>query len=319
VAYESDRPGETPAEQRGAAPHLPSPTIWPVGFAAGVALLLIGLVIGNWPVVAVGAGLSIVFGFLWIRDVTRDVRQAPEPPVAAAPTHELALEDDHVEAEDQTYPKFTRAKLLEGSTLGLGALIGGIITVPVIGFAVAPAFVDQGYDDIDLGPLSEFPEGKWMVTTFRDDKDSPSDVSRRTAYIRNNGFVNSLPSFTIISNRCVHLGCPVQPNGPTDAKKQVTTSTGPVELTPAQPSGFGCPCHGGAYDTEGNRVAGPPVRALDRYRFSVRDGSLWIGNLYSVAKVDGAGGDAVIKGYDNNYDPGVHVDGWEQILYPYNP
>ena len=32
-----------------------------------------------------------------------------------------------------------------------------------------------------------------------------------------------------------------------------------------QPAGFGCPCHGGAYDTEGNRTAGPPVRSLDRF------------------------------------------------------
>ena len=41
-------------------------------------------------------------------------------------------------------------------------------------------------------------------------------------------------------------------------------------LTPTQAaSGFGCPCHGGQYDTEGNRIAGPPVRALDRYGFSI--------------------------------------------------
>ena len=32
----------------------------------------------------------------------------------------------------------------------------------------------------------------------------------------------------------------------------------------SRPAGFVCPCHGGQYDTEGNRIAGPPVRALDR-------------------------------------------------------
>ena len=60
-------------------------------------------------------------------------------------------------------------------------------------------------------------------------------------------------------------------------------------LTPTQPSGFGCPCHGGAYDTEGNRVAGPPVRALDRYEYSIIDGNLVLGQPYSVGEVDGDG------------------------------
>ena len=54
-------------------------------------------------------------------------------------------------------------------------------------------------------------------------------------------------------------------------------------------AGFGCPCHGGQYDTEGNRIAGPPVRALDRYSFSIRNGHLFIGKPFSVSHVDGTG------------------------------
>ncbi|MET1008601.1 MAG: hypothetical protein ABWY96_00905, partial [Gaiellaceae bacterium] len=88
--------------------------------------------------------------------------------------------------------------------------------------------------------------------------------------------------------------------------------------TPTQPSGYGCPCHGGAYDVEGNRVAGPPVRALDRYEFSIIDGNLWLGDPYSVAEVEGTGADAVIVKY-GAADPGVHVDGIEQYLYPIVP
>jgi hypothetical protein len=91
-----------------------------------------------------------------------------------------------------------------------------------------------------------------------------------------------------------------------------------VTLTPTQPSGFGCPCHGGAYDIEGNRVAGPPVRSLDRYEYSIIDGSLWLGAPYSVGEVTGAGADAVVTRYRWT-DPGVHVDGPEEYLYPYSP
>ena len=62
-----------------------------------------------------------------------------------------------------------------------------------------------------------------------------------------------------------------------------------LKLTPAKPAGFGCPCHGGQYDTEGNRTAGPPVRALDRYDYSIVNGHLILGCAYSVDKVKGDG------------------------------
>ena len=92
-----------------------------------------------------------------------------------------------------------------------------------------------------------------------------------------------------------------------------------MAITPvASVSGFQCPCHGGAYDSEGNRTAGPPVRALDRYQFLIKDGNLVLGTPYSVGKVEGTGADAVIEAY-SLADPGQHVDGPEQIFYPYIP
>ena len=127
-----------------------------------------------------------------------------------------------------------------------------------------------------------------MITSFTGSK-RQGEVSRRTAYIRNNGFsADKEPSFTIIYSRCVHLGCPVQPNGP-DFEDEAKTYKD-VTLTPVKPAGFGCPCHGGAYDTEGNRTAGPPVRSLDRYAFSIVDGNLVLGDHFSVGTVDGTGG-----------------------------
>ena len=142
-------------------------------------------------------------------------------------------------------------------------------------------------------------------------------VSRRTAFIRNNGQLNSLPSFTIISNHCAHLGCPVQPNGPLN--QRLTKRYRDVTLIPAiSIAGFGCPCHGGQYDTEGNRTSGPPVRALDRYSFSIRNGNLFIGKPFAVAKVDGTGAQAKIHKQTFAY-PGEHVDGPESWLYPIQP
>jgi Rieske Fe-S protein len=308
VADDLERPEETP-EHEDAEAHLPSPTIWPFAFAGAVALILLGLIVNMWATV-IGVVLAVIFGFLWIRQVTHEVRGEPEQVEAPAPEPAEA-------AEAEGPPRYERSKFLEGATLGIGAAIGAIVTLPVLGFAVAPAFVGQDYPDVDLGPLDEYPEGQWQIATFTS---APIDgsVSRRTAFVRNNGLKDNVPSFSILSNRCVHLGCPTQPQGPPGEPRKVETSALPVQLIPTQPSGYGCPCHGGAYDVEGNRTAGPPVRALDRYEYSIVEGSLVLGAVYTVSEVEGEGADAVIIKY-SAADPGVHVDGPEQYFYPYVP
>jgi Rieske Fe-S protein len=308
-------------------PHSPLPSLWPVGFALGIACILVGLVV-SWPAAAAGGVIAVVFGLLWAREATSEYRRPvhvePEPEGPERPTAEplpaTAGEAAMPEPEPGEIERYPRSKFLEFSTLGIGAAIGGIVTLPVAGFAVIPAFVDQKQDQIDLGPLENFPESQYMIATFFLNPEQ-GEVSRRTAYIRNNGQLNGQPSFTIISNRCAHLGCPVQPNGPIteEQKKTVRTDTGEVTLIPMQPAGgFGCPCHGGSYNTEGDRIAGPPVRALDRYLYGIDNGRLILLSTYSVGKVEGTGSTAKITKYPVT-GPGEHVDGPEAWLYPLQP
>jgi Rieske Fe-S protein len=196
----------------------------------------------------------------------------------------------------------------------------------VAGFVLLPPFVGQKKHRVDLGPVSDYAEGQWYITTFVVDPEQAA-VARRTAFIRNNGVAKiegkDQQSFTIISNRCVHLGCPVQANGPSGAilgqkSTKQHTANGLVTMTPSVPAGFGCPCHGGQYDTEGNRTAGPPVRALDRYAFEINHGRLVLVSAYSVSKVEGTGAQAQIHQY-KRVGPGEHIDGLEQAFYPLNP
>jgi Rieske Fe-S protein len=304
------------------SPHEPTPSLWPVGFAVGIACLLVGLIL-NWIIVAVGAALTAIFGFLWIRDVTAGYRTEPAPappepePVPIPPYRRGPTVPEPGEGEIVRFP---RAKFLEAATLGLGAAIGGIVTLPVLGFTVLPPFIKQGHPEIDVGSLADFPENKFVITTFLLDP-KQGEVSRRTAYIRNNGLLQGKPSFTILSNRCVHLGCPVQVNGlPLDNKKKIESNHGMEvsQIPTAAAAGFGCPCHGGQYDTEGNRSAGPPVRALDRYEFKIKNGRLLIAKTYSVSRVDGTGANAKIHAYPLA-GPGQHIDGIEAWLYPIQP
>jgi menaquinol-cytochrome c reductase iron-sulfur subunit len=310
-----ERPGDD-------QPQLPPPSLWPVGFAVGIVCLLVGLVV-SWPVAAVGAVLALIFGFLWARDVATGGHAVPGPPPDQPAPDAPAVPADVGEAampEPAPGERFPRSRFLEGATLGLGAVIGGIVTLPAVGFALLPAFVKQGAHEVDLGPLDGFPENKFVVATFMRNP-AQGEITRQTAFIRNNGLLKGKPSFTCISNRCAHLGCPVQAGGPLfeEQKKTEKTANGEVTLIPALPAaGFICPCHGGAYDQEGNRTAGPPVRGLDRYEFLIRNGRLVLGNTYSVAYVDGAGASAEIHRYELS-GPGQHVDGPEAWLYPLQP
>ena len=310
-------------------PHLPAPSLYPIGFAAGIATVLVGLVVSPTLIAPIGGAIAVVFAAFWVRDATSEYRGVPEHieperRTAPAPATAPAVPADVGEAampEPEPGERFPRSRFLEGATLGIGGVIGGIVTVPVLGMTLGPAFGKQGKHYVDLGSLDNLPEGEWRIAHFFLDPNQ-GEVTRRTAYIRYNGQLNGLPSVTIISNRCAHLGCPVQPNGPSfpDETKNVNTGGGQhvtlIKMLPA--GGFGCPCHGGQYDQEGNRTAGPPVRSLDRYEYAVRNGHLILLKTYSVAHVDGTGKDAVIHKYELA-GPGQHIDGWEQIFYPLQP
>jgi len=291
-------------------PHTPGPSIWPIGFAIGVAFLLLGLVI-SWWIALIGAVLAVVFGLLWARDVTREVRGevpeiAPERRASAAA----------LEGPEEPLPAYTRSGFLEVSLIGLSAVLGGALTLPVLGFMVLPSFTDVEEDEVDLGPLENFPEGEYVIATYLSNP-SQGEVSRRTVFVRSNGFAESgLPSYTILYSRCVHLGCPVQPNGPID--EEGITRIGDVELRPVLAQSFGCPCHGGQYNSEGNRTAGPPVRSMDRYTFSIRNNRLILNELYAVGNVTGTGANATIHRYPWSV-PGTHVDGISAWLYPIVP
>ena len=298
-------------------PHAPGPSLWPVGLAVGVVTLLVGVVV-SWTIVAIGAIIAAVFGALWIRDVVRGEpalteAHAVEPetraarPAAPKPTPALA--------DIRPHDRVTRSVFLELSTLGLGGVIGGLVTVPVLGFMIGPAFLKQGVKHHDIGPMEDYPEGQYVIATFTSNPEE-GEVSRRTAFVRNNGFLGKQPSLTIISNHCAHLGCPVQPNGEISFKAQKQYRD--VTQIPVRPSGFGCPCHGGQYDDEGNRIAGPPVRALDRYSFSIINGHIFVGKPFSVAYVEGKGAEAKIHETTLSF-PGEHVRGLESWLYPIQP
>ena len=140
----------------------------------------------------------------------------------------------------------SRGRFLTGVTLGLGGLIGAAITVPVIGLALGPSFSGEDWYWTDLGPTDQFSADKYTDRPLR----ARARTATSTAASRSCARRRTTPSPSS-RNTCMHLGCPVELKG----------------------TSFACPCHGGQYDSEGRRTAGPPVRPLNRHRDRHRVGA----------------------------------------------
>jgi len=130
----------------------------------------------------------------------------------------------------------TRTKFLTGVALVTGGVVTAAILVPVVGFAVADSVQEEEWRWVDVGPLSDFPDGEVGSLAVS----GPSPEANRRAYLRHKD-----GAIIAIWNRCAHLGCPVAYSPGGDV--------------------YSCPCHGGAYNSIGLVTAGPPPRPLDRF------------------------------------------------------
>jgi len=162
-----------------------------------------------------------------------------------------------------------RAQFLSLTTVGMGAAIGGIIGVPITAYMLAPVTDEVKFEPVFLGKVDTFPADpsfKPTAATYVEDPNNAA-TSPGLAFVQNTGKSNTDwlaqdAMFIVFSNRCMHLGCPV---------------------AVAQGVGFACPCHGGQYNKEGQRTAGPPIRPLDRFQWEIRNSDeLWITQRWSV-------------------------------------
>jgi Rieske Fe-S protein len=162
----------------------------------------------------------------------------------------------------------TRGQFLSLSTVGIGAVIGGVIGVPATAYILAPVTDQADFIPVFLGRVDQFTSEQGFdptAATYVEDPANPA-TSPGLAWVHSTGksdtdWLASDAMFVVFSNRCMHLGCPVQ----------------------ATSQGFQCPCHGGAYDTVGQRIAGPPIRPLDRFQWEIKNADeLWITQRWSV-------------------------------------
>jgi menaquinol-cytochrome c reductase iron-sulfur subunit len=153
-----------------------------------------------------------------------------------------------------TPKEVTRRQFLERLSLIAGAVGALILTVPVVGFILAPFFTRNKEVWRSVGKVDSFKIGETKAVDYEDASPLPwaGVTARSAAWLRR----ESAETFIAFSINCTHLGCPVR--------------------WLAEANLFMCPCHGGVYYKDGAVAAGPPPLPLPRYPVRVKNGDVQI-------------------------------------------
>jgi menaquinol-cytochrome c reductase iron-sulfur subunit len=216
----------------------------------------------------------------------------PEPHRPASPSKYTQDRNVPGAFEGET---ITRRRFMNGVANASGAIAAAAITLPALGFAIAPVFQHTADSWQEIGPVSRYTETDYVpeVITLQP---GIGEAGLSIAYVRLHSLAIDGPvkdeydRVIAISSRCAHVGCPVR------------------YVAAAQ--SFVCPCHGGVYNIRGIRTGGPPPRPLDRFYTLIRNGQVYVGPRYSV--------NSELRRFAPR-DPGEPLDGIGQFLYPARP
>ncbi len=154
-----------------------------------------------------------------------------------------------------------RRSLLKWAVRGIGASVAAMVGIPALiaGFSPVWRYRARQQEWQSIGPVEAFPVGdmrKRIVSL-------PAEAWGRGA-LRRQAVYAWRPSQTeaiVYSRNCTDLGCP-------------------LTFDPGSQCFF-CPCHGGIFDKDGRRMAGPPSRPMYRFASRIRNGEILI-DLNSV-------------------------------------
>lgn len=153
-----------------------------------------------------------------------------------------------------------------GGLLAIGSAgMGALLAVPVLRFIFYPLYTKAGgIVWSDVGSVAELPQGNEPVRktiTFAQ-RDGWREVDfAQSIYVNR----NSSGQFEVLSAICPHMGCSVSWQANLDK--------------------FVCPCHGGEFKADGERISGPPPRAMDQLPARVKDGKLQVQFKYFRSNV----------------------------------
>jgi menaquinol-cytochrome c reductase iron-sulfur subunit len=190
----------------------------------------------------------------WVKRLlpTRAAPKTNETSGPAAKEMDDAHEFDEADIGEPVSPERRRFLTKIGLAFaGLGATVAGI---PVLGFLLSPVLRPDEEVWRQLGAVEDFRVGDTVKVNFLDPSPLPwaGFAARSAAWIRRVGS----QEFVAFSIYCTHTGCP-------------------VAWTPGARL-FICPCHGGAFYSDGSVASGPPPTELPLIPVRVRAGQVEI-------------------------------------------
>lgn len=173
-------------------------------------------------------------------------------------------------AAERSYAHSRRTFLFQ-LAVGLNAVVGAVLAVPLLGYVLAPMFRKNGSYNawVQLARVDSMPVGATRLLEFLNPVRTPTDGE--TAKIPVWARRTTPDRYEVFAINCAHLGCPVR--------------------WFEQSQLFLCPCHGGAYYSTGEVAAGPPPRGLYKYEVRIDAGAVFIhaGQMPTLQNVACAG------------------------------
>jgi menaquinol-cytochrome c reductase iron-sulfur subunit len=149
----------------------------------------------------------------------------------------------------------TRRRFFVAWLYGLWGLIGATLGLPALVYLLLPPKAKDEAEWVEIGELERLPANAPEEVVFRRHrKDGWKVISEKTtAWVRKVSESEVLAFAPI----CTHLGCAYH----WDEQKQ----------------NFLCPCHTSTFGLEGQVLAGPAPRPLDRYLVRIEGGKVKLG------------------------------------------
>lgn len=147
-----------------------------------------------------------------------------------------------------------RRSFLQIATACIGGLVSLAAGIPLIGFAISPAWKKAESQWVDVGTVDQLKNSHFRKVnyTFTAKDGWVKATKKRSVYVTDAG--NG--EWSVFSRTCSHLGCLVR----WDESQEL----------------FLCPCHGAEFDKTGAVVAGPPPKPLQKLEVKVENGLLYV-------------------------------------------
>ncbi len=150
--------------------------------------------------------------------------------------------------------QINRRQFLKYVVFGTAGLAAVTVASPLVGYFLSPAWKQKENLTLPIARADSIPIGAPTFVRFEErvpDAWVITTQSQGLWVVTKDG-----KNFTVFDPHCTHLNCPYY----WDEAQKV----------------FACPCHGGRFDIDGNVLAGPPPRPLDRWESIIRQGEIEI-------------------------------------------